>query len=128
MACEFIGMVWLMFDKVEVVVCFNRRNTNVLEKRLGRVAHLAPYLFILVAKVLNFMVKKTKSLEDIECISLFKSKNQQIISQYVDDMILFVKCIENNPWNVINLLELLLLINGLKSIGKNLWHIEMIRK
>jgi len=28
MAREFIGMVWLMFDKVEVVVCFNRRNIN----------------------------------------------------------------------------------------------------
>jgi hypothetical protein len=28
MACEFIGSVWLMFDKVEAVVCFNKRNIN----------------------------------------------------------------------------------------------------
>jgi hypothetical protein len=28
MVHEFIGMVWLMFDKVEVVVCFNIRNIN----------------------------------------------------------------------------------------------------
>ncbi len=78
--------------------------------------------------MLNFMVKKTKSLGDIECISLLKSKTQPIVSQYVDDMILSIKCIENNVWNVINLLELFLFINGLKSIRKNLWYIEVIRR
>jgi hypothetical protein len=74
------------------------------------------------------MVKKTKSLGDIEFISLLKRKTQQIISQYDDDMILFVKRIENNVWNVVNLLELFLFINGLKSIGKNLWYIEVIKR
>jgi hypothetical protein len=76
MAREFIGMVQLMFDKVEIVVCLNRRNINpfCIKRGVKYGCPLAPYLFTLVVEVFSFMVKKLKVCGTLNAFPLSKAR------------------------------------------------------
>ncbi len=59
MVKEFINMVKLLFKNAEAIICINGSITKAFKIRRGvrQGCPLAPYLFILVDEVLNFMVE-----------------------------------------------------------------------
>jgi hypothetical protein len=75
---------------------------------------LAPYFFILVGDVLNYMVKETRGLGGIKGIFLLRGTKQHILTYYIDDIVLLVRGDEENLCNVVNLLQLFLLISRLE--------------
>ncbi len=59
MVHEFIDTV-RMFKNVKIIVCFNGNITKSfkIERGIKQGCSLPPYLFIMVATIFNFMVKK----------------------------------------------------------------------
>ncbi len=59
MANELINMVKLLLKNAEAIICINGSITKAfkIKKGVRQGCPLAPYLFILVDEVLNFMVK-----------------------------------------------------------------------
>jgi hypothetical protein len=64
-----------------------------------------PYLFILVGKALNVLVKRVVENKKIKGVMLLDKVNQHVISQYVDDTLLTIKGEERIFNNVIHLLQ-----------------------
>jgi hypothetical protein len=58
--CKFINMVQVLFNNVETYICLNEIITKPfkIEQGIKQGYPLAPYLFILVGKMFNFMVKR----------------------------------------------------------------------
>jgi hypothetical protein len=63
MVVEFINMVKALFQDVEATICINGGITSSfkVERGVRQGYLLAPYLFILVREVLNFMMKEATS-------------------------------------------------------------------
>lgn len=80
--------------------------------------HLAPYLFILMGEVFNFMVKDAMRVGKIQKISL---QEIQTIFQYLNDIAIFIKWEKMDMKNVVKLLDNFLLnameINWSKSMA-----------
>ncbi len=55
---KFINRVQMLFNNVETIVCLNGSKPFKIEQGIRQGCQLAPYLFMLVRKVLNFMVKE----------------------------------------------------------------------
>jgi hypothetical protein len=72
MVVEFINMVKVLFQDMKAIVCINGGITSSfkVERRVRQGCSLAPYLFILVGEVLNFMMKEATSRGIIKGISL----------------------------------------------------------
>lgn len=62
---KFINMVQMLFNNVKTIVCFNGSKPFKIEQGIKQGCQLAPYLVILVKKVLNFMVKEVMKLGDV---------------------------------------------------------------
>jgi hypothetical protein len=71
MVHKFVDRVRLL-KNVKIIVCFNGNVTKSFKTKRGIMqgCPLALYIFIMVAKVFNFMMKKIKKLGNIKGISL----------------------------------------------------------
>lgn len=83
----FIDLIRLLFLDAAATVKVNGclSESFPIERGVRQGCPLAPYLFLLVAEVLNSMVKAGASVGDIKGILLPVGGRQQIILQYADD-------------------------------------------
>jgi hypothetical protein len=87
MVQKFIKMVKLLFKDAITRICLNGCITKSfkIEVEVRQGCPLAPYFFLIVGEVLNFMFKEVVKLKHIKRITLSGGIMQQIISQFVDD-------------------------------------------
>jgi hypothetical protein len=83
----FIDMVKLLFHKASACVKINcSQSTSFKIKRgVSQGCPLAPYFFLIVAEVLNSMIKIGVVEERIKGITLPVEGRQQVLAQYADD-------------------------------------------
>jgi hypothetical protein len=67
-----MNMFQMLFNNVETSISVNRNITKPfkIERRVKQSYPLAPYLFILVGKMFNFMVKEIVRLRDVRGVLL----------------------------------------------------------
>jgi hypothetical protein len=72
-------MVQMLFNNIEMSISLNRNITKPfkIERGVRQSYPLAPYLFILAGKVLNFMVKEIVKLGDVRAILLEDTYRQE---------------------------------------------------
>jgi hypothetical protein len=78
MAQEFIKMVKLLFKDAITTICLNGCITKSfkIKREVRHGCPLAPYLFLIVREVLNFMLKKVVKFKEIKRITLLKGCNK----------------------------------------------------
>lgn len=93
MAREFIHMVCILFLEVEVVVNVNRipLSTFPIWKGIQQRCPIVLYLFILIGKTFNVIVKRTMESKKIEGVMLLNKVNQHVVSQYANDKLFTIK-------------------------------------
>jgi hypothetical protein len=84
---EFIAMIKLLFvdASASVKVNGNVSPAFVIERGMQQGCPLAPYLFFIVAEVLNASVKQAEGIGLVKGIQLPIDGKQQTLTQYVDD-------------------------------------------
>lgn len=84
---QFVDMTRLLFHDAAATVKVNGSLSEefAIERGVWQGCPLAPYLFLIVAEVLNVMVKAGTSLRVLKGILLPVDGRQQIISQYADN-------------------------------------------
>lgn len=84
---EFTHMVALLFKDAAATVKVNGTPSSLfdIERGVRQGCPLAPYLFLIIAKVLNVMVTKEMVDGNVQGISLPFHGQQQIMAQYADD-------------------------------------------
>lgn len=115
---EFIIMVKLLFSNASVVVKVNgalspQRGGESIERGVRQGCPLAPYLFIILADVLNIAVQTEACAGRIKGISLPFEHRQQILAQYADDTSFTLLGEEESVRSLIYLLETFCLASGL---------------
>jgi hypothetical protein len=83
----FIRMVRLFIEKAVAKVSVNGRTTSAFQILQGirQRCSLAPYLFLVIGKILNHCIKREAHREQIKGIELLRAVEPQIIVQFVDD-------------------------------------------
>ena len=84
---EFIKMVSLLFYNALACIKLNGEPSPYfpIQRGVRQGCPLAPYLFLIVAEVLNAMVSQEMRAERVQGINLPFEGRQQIIAQYADD-------------------------------------------
>jgi hypothetical protein len=121
---EFIDTTKLLFQDATACVKVNGAHTATfpIERDVRQGCPLAPYLFLIVAEVMNAMVKSEVASGLIRGITLPDGTRQQVIAQYADDTSLTLRGEEEPVRMAIFTLEVLcassgLTINWSKSCG-----------
>ena len=83
----FIRMVHLLFEKAMAKVSVNRRTTSTFQILQGvrKGCPLAPYLFLVIGKILNHYIKREAQRGQIKGIELPGTMEPQIIAQFAND-------------------------------------------
>jgi hypothetical protein len=112
---EFINMEQLLFIDAEVCVKVNGSLSDSFSIKRGvrQGCPVAPYLFIIAAKVLNIMVMTEMEAGRVKGIELPFSNRQQIIAQYVHNTSFTLRGEEESVRNLIYLLETFCAASGL---------------
>jgi hypothetical protein len=112
---EFVEMTQMLFKDASASVKVNGAYTVPFE--IGRGVRqgcpLAPYLFLLIAEVMNAMLKKEVAARTVKGIQLPMAGRQQVIAQYADDTSLTLLGEEIPIQGAINTLEIFCLGSGL---------------
>lgn len=121
---KFVHMISLLFTDAAAAVKVNGVPSPqfVIERRVRHGCPLAPYLFIIISKVLNLMVMKEAVAGQVKGIRLPFPGRQQILAQYADDTSFTLLGDEDFAHNLIHTLNTFcqatgLVINWSKSNG-----------
>jgi hypothetical protein len=121
---EFIGMMKLLFKDASASVKVNGSLTKSfdIERGVRQGCPMAPYLFLVVAEVMNAMIKMAASTGMVKGINLPGGAHQQVIAQYADDTSLTLQGEEISIRGTILTLDTFcegsgLVLNWLKSCG-----------
>lgn len=121
---EFIHMVSLFFCDATAVVKVNGTPSPLfaIERGVRQGCPLAPYLFLIIAEILNTMVTKEMELGSVQDISLPVLGRHQIMAQYADDTSFTLLGDEEKVKNLIHILKTFcaasrLVLNWAKSCG-----------
>jgi hypothetical protein len=84
---EFLTMVMLLFKNASATVKVNGSQTGSFDisREVRQGCLLAPYLFLIVAEVMNVMIKAEVDVGLVKGIKLPVEDRQQVIAQYADD-------------------------------------------
>lgn len=84
---EFVDMTKMLFKDVLATVKVNGSQTKSfgIKRGIRQGCPMVPYLFLVVAEVLNAMVKEVVNLRMVKGINLPGGALQQVIAQYADD-------------------------------------------
>jgi hypothetical protein len=112
---EFVLMVRLLFQDAAACVKVNGSSSKTFQ--IGRGVRqgcpLAPYLFLIVAEVLNNMVLKEVESGNVRSITLPVENRQQVLAQYADDTSFTLLGQEGTLRYLIRTLETFYLASGL---------------
>jgi hypothetical protein len=111
---EFITWTKLLFRDATASIKINGSPSPVfvIEKGVRQGCSLVPYLFLIIAEVLNAMVKRGMDLGSIKGIKLPKEK-EQVTAQYADDTLFILAGEEVPVCNLIQILNSFCLASGL---------------
>lgn len=111
----FIDMVTLLFKDASACVKVNGNLSTSfkIERGVRQGCPLAPYLFIILADVLNIMVQTEATRGRIRGISLLVEGKQQILAQYADDASFTLLGEEGSVRNLILSLDTFCIASGL---------------
>ena len=111
----FIRMISLLFQDASACVKLNGEPSPyfLIQRGVRQGCPLAPYLFIIVAEVLNAMVTQELREGRVQGISLPFEGRQQIIAQYADDTSFTLLGVEEKVRCLVYLLETFCLATGL---------------
>lgn len=112
----FINMIILLFQDAAIYVNINNQTTNPFELHRGirQGFLLVPYSFIIVADALNVAVKHAMRYSELQGITLPQCNSQQIINQYVDDILFAVRENETSVDKFVGILHKFELAFGLE--------------
>ena len=113
---EFATMSKFLFLDAEVAVKINGSpfSSFKIARRIYQGCPLAPYLFLLIAKVLNAMVRKEVEIGTVRGISLLFGNRQQVILKYADDTLFILSGKEDSVKKLVGTLEMFYLASGLE--------------
>ena len=111
---EFISWTKLLFQDASASVKLNGSPSPAfaIERGVRQGCPLAPYLFLIIAEVLNAMVKRGTEHEDIKGIKLLGNR-EQVTAQYADDTSFTLAGEEEPVRNLIHTLNTFCLASGL---------------
>ena len=111
----FIKMVSLLFEDASACIKVNGEPSLYfpIQRGVRQGCPLAPYLFLIVAEVLNVMVSQEMRAGRVQGISLPFEGHQQIIAQYADDTSFTLFGDEEKVTCLIYLLQMFCLATGL---------------
>jgi hypothetical protein len=112
---EFIKMTKMLFIETSAYMKVNGSQTAPFEigRGIRQGCPLAPYLFLLVAEVMNAMIKMEVEAGIVKGIKLLVEDRQQVIAQYADDTSLTLLGEEEPVRRLISTLETFYVSSGL---------------
>jgi hypothetical protein len=112
---EFVGMTSLLFQDAMASVKINGAQTTTFEIQQGvrQGCPLAPYLFLIVAEVMNAMIKLEVASGTIKGTKLPVDNMQQVVAQYADDTSLTLLGEEESVRRAIYILEVFYASSGM---------------
>jgi hypothetical protein len=112
---EFVDMIKILFRDAEACVKVNGSVSNSfrIERGVRQGCPIAPYLFLIVAEVLNRMVMAKVGTCRVKGIILLVEGRQQFIAYYADDTSFKLQGEEESVRNLTYILETFCLASGL---------------